>query len=399
VGLVSYPLTPDMLREFEPSLAELDDDRLLAYARRSELLRDLPAYQPVRFDSPQGTSVDLTVYPLLVTQQQLREYQVSGQTFLIGLDLDRRVRAAKADGCDTVGLGFGLGAVSGHGGALRVPGVTVTTGSALAVGSALDAMRRAATERFGALDELTLAVIGGGGHIGSAIGALSARQFARIVLVGSGRPGSAERLRAAERRIYQESWERIAAGGELTGIPAALSTEPIVAGWRAEGRPGDEPSGEAIAAYLDDAYDINPFVVVADDPLSVRNAHVVFSAHSSPVPVLDEKYLADGAIVSDLSFFGTGAETAAVAGRDDLRYVRGGVLSVPGPDILPRGISRISGISVSLNAGELLAGAAEAVALTLSGAGGAMGNGAITHERVDAIVDLAKQHGFETIST
>lgn len=393
VGLVSYPLTPDMLREFDPSLTDLDNDRLLAYARRSELLRDLPAFAPVRFDSPQGTSVDLTVYPLLVTQQQLREYQVSGQTFLIGLDLDRRVRAAKADGCGTVGLGFGLGAVSGHGRALRVPGIAVTAGSALAVGSALTAVQRAAVERFGGLDGLTMAVIGGGGHIGSAIGALSARQVAKIVLVGSGRSGSAERLRAAECRIYQESWTQIAAGGALTGIPAALSAEPLIARWLTEGRSGDEPSGEAIATYLGDAYDINPFVVRTDDLLSVRDAQVVFSAHSSAVPVLDEKHLADGAIIGDLSFFGTGAESAVMACRDDLRYVRGGVLSVPNRGILP------AGVNASLNAGELLAGVAEAITLGLSGAGGPWAHGAMSRERVHAIVDLAEQHGFETIST
>lgn len=392
-GLVSYPLTPDLLREFDPSLADLDDERLLAYARRSELLRDLPACTPVRFDSPQGTSVELTVYPLLVSQEQLREYQVSGQTFLIGLDLDRRVRAAKSDGCDTVGLGFGLGAVSGHGRALRVSGVTVSTGSALAVGSALAAVRGAADERFGGLDGLTLAVVGGGGHIGSALGAIGAGQAARIVLVGSGRAGSAERLRAAELRIYQEAWARIAAGGELAGIPAALAAEPLVAGWLAEGRAGDEPSGEAIAAYLDEAYPADPFVVVTDDLLSVRNAQVVFSAHSSPVPVLDEKLLADGAVLCDMSFFGTGAESATVISRDDLRYVRGGVLSVPERGILLRGFGASPG------AGELSAGAAEAITLALSGSDGTMGNGPLTRERVDAIVDLAKQHGFETIST
>ncbi|MGC0421415.1 acetylornithine/succinyldiaminopimelate/putrescine aminotransferase/predicted amino acid dehydrogenase [Embleya sp. AB8] len=393
VGLVGYPLTPDRLREFDPSLADLDDERLLSYARRSELLKDLPASAPIRLQSPQGTSVDLTVYPLLVTQEQLREYRVSGQTFLIGLDLDRRVREAKANGCATVALGFGLGAVADHGRALRVPGVTVTSGSALAVGSALIAAERAAIERIGGLDGSTLAIVGGGGHIGSALAALSVDKVARIILVGSGRAGSAERLRAAELRIYQEAWARIVAGGELTGISAALSAEPLITGWLAEGRAGDEPSGEAIAAYLADAHEGDPFVVTTDDLLSVRNAQVVFSAHSSPVPVLAEKHLADDAIVCDLSFFGTGAEAAAAASRGDIHYVRGGILSVPDNGIPPRGISASPG------AGELFAGVAEAITLAWSGAGRSTGAGDLTRERVQAIVELAKQHGFETIST
>lgn len=392
-GIVSYPLTPEMLREFDPSLADLEDDRLIAYIRRSELLKDLPASTPVRFDSPQGTSVDLTVYPLLVTPQQLREYQVSGQTFLIGADLDRRVRAAKADGCDTVGIGFGLGGVSGHGSALRVPGVKLTAGSALAVGSALISAHAAGIERFGGVHDLTVAVVGAGGRVGSTLAAMTAAEVTKVILVGSGREGSAERLRATELRIYQESWEQIAAGGDLLGIPKALAAESLIAGWLADGRSGDEPSGDAIAAYLDEAYDINPFVTATDDLLSVQNAQTVFTAHSSPVPVLGEKYLAEGAIVCDLSFFGPGAESAAATSRSDLRYIRGGVLSVANQGILPRGVS------ASLGVGELLAGEAEVVTLALSGSSGSMGDGPITGEQVHAIVELATQHGFETIPT
>ncbi|QCX76423.1 Putrescine aminotransferase [Streptomyces sp. YIM 121038] len=393
VALVSYPLTPDTLRELDPSLADLDDAALLAYVQRSELLKDLPATPPVRYTSPQGASVDLTVYPLLVSQHQLRAYRTTGQTFLIGLDLDRRVRAAKADGHETVGIGFGLGTVSGHGGALRVPGVTVTAGSTLAVGATLAALEQPALARFGDLAGLTVAVVGGGGRVGSALAALSAEYVARIVLVGSGREGSAERLRATEHRIYQDAWTRIAAGGELSGIAAALSAEPLVTKWLADGRSGDEPSAAAIAAHLADSYDVNPFVVATDDLAEVRNAHAVLAAHSSPVPVLAEKHLAQGAIVADLSFFGTGAESAIVTGRDDLLYIRGGVLSVAEDTILPRGFNG------PLNTGELLAGTAEAIVLALSGAGGTLSEGAITQERVHAIIDLAQQHGFEAIST
>ncbi|MEV0445002.1 aminotransferase class III-fold pyridoxal phosphate-dependent enzyme [Streptomyces spectabilis] len=392
VGLVSYPPTPDALRQLDPSLADLDDAALLAYVQRSELLKDLPATAPVRYTSPQGASVDLTVYPLLVSQQQLRAYRTTGQTFLIGLDLDRRVRAAKADGCETVGIGFGLGTVGDHGGALRVPGVTVTAGSTLAVGATLAALEQPALERFGDLGGLTVAVVGGGGRVGSALGVLSAEYVAKIVLVGSGREGSAERLRATEHRIYQDAWARIAAGGELTGIAAALAAEPLVTKWLADGRSGDEPSAEAVAAHLADSYDENPFVLTTDDLSALRNAHAVIAAHSSPVPVLVEKHLAQGAVIADLSFFGTGAESAIVAGRDDLLYLRGGVLSIPEDTILPRGFNG------PLNTGELLAGTAEAIVLALSGAGGTLSQGAITQERVHAIIDLARQHGFEAIS-
>ncbi|MFF9863748.1 MULTISPECIES: aminotransferase class III-fold pyridoxal phosphate-dependent enzyme [Streptomyces] len=392
-ALVSPVLTPDTLRELEPSLADLDDDRLIAYVRRSELLKDLPAFAPVRFDSPQGTSVDLSVYPLLVTGQQLREYQVTGNTFLIGADLDRRVRAAKADGCETVGLGFGLGAVCGHGSALRVPGVQLTTGGALAVGSALVAAHTVGVEKYGEVYGLTVAVVGAGGRIGSALAAMISAEVPRVILVGSGREGSADRLRATELRIYQEAWEQIAAGGDLLGIPKLLAAEPLVAGWLAEGRSGDEPSGEAIAAHLAEAYDENPFVTVTDDLSAVQNAQAVFTAHSSPVPVLGEKYLAEGAIICDLSFFGSGAESAVASSRSDVHYVRGGVLSVVNQGILPRGVS------ASLGAGELLAGVAEVVTLALSGSSGSTGDGPITGEQVHAIVELAAQHGFETIST
>jgi predicted amino acid dehydrogenase len=119
----------------------------------------------------------------------------------------------------------------------------------------------------------------------------------------------------------------------------------------------------------------------------------VFTAHSSPVPVLGEKHLADGAIVCDVSFFGSGAESGVTTSRDDVHYVRGGVLSVVNQGILPRGVS------ASLGAGELLAGVAEVATLALSGSNGSTGDGPITGEQVHAIVELAAQHGFQTIST
>ncbi|MEI5100452.1 hypothetical protein RB200_20345 [Streptomyces sp. PmtG] len=100
--------------------------------------------------------------------------------------------------------------------------------------------------------------------------------------------------------------------------------------------------------------------------------------------MLDEKHLAEGAIIADLSFFTAGTESAIVAGRDDLLYIRGGVLSVPEDSILPRGFNG------SLNTGELLAGVAETVVLALSGAGGEIVGDVITLERVSAIVDLAR---------
>lgn len=382
VGYVGYLLTTDVLRELDPTLAKLDDDRLLGYVKCSELLKDLLPPAPVRIDSPGGASVDLTVYPLLLTPQQLAEYRAGGLGGLLVADVERRVRAAKADGNDVVGLAHGLGSLTAHGAALRVPGVTVTTGSALAAYSALTAAAPVAVERFGT-EELTMAIVGGGGRVGAAAAELAVPHVRKITLVGSGGSGSVERLRATERRIYQIAWEIIAGSEERAGIVGALAEEPLIVKWLEEGRDPRAASGEAIAEWLAQAYDVNPFVETTIDLSAVQHAEFVLSVTPTPLDVLIGQSIRGNSVVCDLA--------KPNPDNEEVRYVRGGVMRAPGAASLPPGARSTSGD------GGMFACAAEAVVLGLAGPGADLTAGRLTASRDRAIAELAKEHGFQPL--
>ncbi|KUN90897.1 aminotransferase class III-fold pyridoxal phosphate-dependent enzyme [Streptomyces caeruleatus] len=386
VAVISYLLTPGTLRELDPSLGELDDDRLELYGRRIEPLKAMPPLPPTRIDSPLGTSVELTVFPLTVTAQRMAERIRLGQHDEIRQDIEAYLRIIKGLGCDIAAIGLHAGAVTDRS-AVRVPGMTAGSGLALTAATVLRDLTTAAEQHHGGLDGLTLAVLGGAGRTGSTCAALAAEHVSKIVLVGSGRDGSEARLRAAAHRVYQEAWSCVADGGELSGIPALLRKEPLIDGWLREQRPGDEPSGELIARYVEDRYGTDPFVVVTDDLSALAEGHLVLSAVTSPTPALTGEYLRAGAVVCDVAVPASTVDGAALL-RAGIHYVRSGILTAPGGASLP------AGARGGLGDGELFAGMAEAVVLALADAGPEQYGAQVTRSRLRDIRELARRHGF-----
>ena len=383
VAVISYLPTPGTLRELDPSLGELDDDQLELYGRRIEPLKAMPPLPPTRIDSPLGTSVELTVYPLTVTAQRMAERIRLGQHDEIRQDVEAYLRIIKSLGCDLAGIALHAGAATDRS-AVRVPGVTVHSGLALTAATVLRDLTAAAEDHHGGLDGLTLAVLGGAGRTGSTCAALAAEHVAKVVLVGSGRDGSQARLRDAAHRVYQEAWSCIAEGGDLSGIPALLRKEPLIDGWLRDGRSGDEPSGELIARYVQDRYGTDPFVVATDDLSALAEGHLVLSAVTTPTPALTFR---EGAVVCDVAVPASTVDSAALL-RQGVHHVRTGVLTVPGGAGLP------AGARGGLGDGELFAGMAEAVVLGLADDGPGQHDGQVTRARVRAIRELARRHGF-----
>lgn len=382
-AFIAYVTSPDLLRELDPSLVELGDEDLTAFVRRHEPIKEMTPLPAVRVDTALGDSVDLTVYPLMITPEQV----AGAPPAMLRADVEGRIRAAKADGCAAVGLGFALGAATGHGSALRAAQVPLTSGGALTVASAVHALENAARARFGGLDGLTLGVAGVG-RVGSACAELASELASKIILVGGDR--SQDRLRIAIHRIYQEAWARIAEGGTLSGIPALLAKEPLIDTWVRDGRGADEPSGERIAAYLSERHGGDPYVMIGAEPGALRAAHMVLSAVSSPRPTLGYKHLRDGAVVCDLAVPGTLLPGLATV-RGDLLFATAGVVTTANGAGMP------DGARGPIGSGRMFTGAAQAVLLALAGPGLADGGGDITAQRVREIAGLAERHGFRHI--
>ena len=309
VAFISYQTEPALLRELDPSLAELSDADLTSWVQRHELFKEAAPLAPVRIESPRGSAVELTVYPMMVTPAQLWEYRASGRLDGIRADIDARVRAAKADGCEFAGLGFGLATVTDGGTVLRVPQIAVSSGGALTVASALTALRNAAQQRFGGFDGLTIAVLGGTGRIGSACAELASETFDKVIVIRQG-----------------------------------------------------------------------------NDLSVLKDAHLVLSATSAPVPFLTDEHFRDDAVICDL------AVPSSISVSDKLLTVSGGVLATPNGSSLPPGARGTLGV------GQIHASAAEAVVLGLAGIGYGYASGVITREQVNEMANLAEQHGFTQIT-
>jgi predicted amino acid dehydrogenase len=187
--------------------------------------------------------------------------------------------------------------------------------------------------------------------------------------------------------IYQECWQRIAAGEELQGIPGRLRDEPLIVNWLRDGRTAGQASGRAIAEYLDQRYGTDPFLIVSDTLDSVRDGRLVLCAANSPEPILNGGHFGKEAIVCDIAVpnnvvFNIQRE------RPDILYMQGGIVATP------NGESLHAGARAFLGEGRLFACMAETAVLGLAGFKDHYSYGSISRRQVHEIAGLAAVHGF-----
>ncbi|KUL53970.1 pyridoxalphosphate dependent aminotransferase, class III [Streptomyces sp. NRRL F-4489] len=387
VAFINHLITPAHLRQVDPALADLSDAALRAFVLGMDPVKKAAPYPGVRIDSPLGSAVEFALYPLMVGSEQMGGYLASGDVAGIRADVQERVRAAREDGCEVAGLGMYTSIVTNNCTSLDVPGIALTSGNALTVAMGVQAMERGARDRFTVADA-TLAVVGAAGNIASVYSQLFAEKLSRIVLVGSRRDGSARRLRNTVHGIYQECWERIAEGGELTGIPARLAEEPLIAKWLADGPGADAAErGKAIAAHLEERYGQDPFLTVTQDTDALRDAQLVLCASNSPEPFLTGEHFAQDAVVCDIAVPNNAVADLAER-RPDLAYMLGGIVATPNGESLHHTARAF------LEAGQLFACMAETALMGLAGIDRHYSYGNITRRQVLDIAALADAHGL-----
>ncbi|MGW5121907.1 aminotransferase class III-fold pyridoxal phosphate-dependent enzyme, partial [Streptomyces noursei] len=391
VAFVNHLITPAHLRQVDPALADFSDAALRAFVLGMDPVKKAAPYPGVRIDSPLGSAVEFALYPLMVGSEQMGRYLASGDVAGIRADVEERVQAAREDGCEVAGLGMYTSIVTHNCTSLNVPGIALTSGNALTVAMGVRAMERGAQDRGFAVADATLAVVGAAGNIASVYSQLFAEKLSKIVLVGSRRDGSARRLRATVHGIYQECWARIAAGGELTGIPARLAEEPLIAKWLADGASaeGEDAAdrGKAIAAHLEEQYGQDPFLTVTQDGDALREAQLVLCASNSPEPFLTGEHFAPDAVVCDIAVPNNAVPDLTVQ-RPDLAYMLGGIVATP------HGESLHPSARAFLEAGQLFACMAETALMGLAGIDQHYSYGNISRQQVLDIAALADAHGL-----
>jgi acetylornithine/succinyldiaminopimelate/putrescine aminotransferase/predicted amino acid dehydrogenase len=388
VAFVNHLIGPEWLRQVDPSLAELSDAELRAFVLKMAAAKKSAPYPAVRIQSPLGPAVDFILYPLCVVSEQMGQWLAHGDLDEIREDIEERVRAARDDGCEIAGLGMYTSIVSNNCTALKVPEIGLTSGNALTVAMSMEALEHAVAERGLDWPTLTLAVVGAAGNIASTYAAMLAERAQRLLLVGSGRDGSLQRVRSTLFNVYEACWQLLQSARDdvAGGIAGRLAQEPLIAQWLAQGAPA-QGRGRLIHEALLARHGEDPFIRISQDPCEVREADVVLCAANAPEPFLDAADFRRGAVVCDVAVPHNVRE-AGLAARPDLRYLQGGIVATP------NGESLHPGARAFLGEGQLFACMAETALLGLAGMSGHYSYGAISPRQVREIAALAAAHGF-----
>jgi acetylornithine/succinyldiaminopimelate/putrescine aminotransferase/predicted amino acid dehydrogenase len=378
VAFVGHFIDADDVALWDSSLA-----RLPAGARHEFLDRLLPFAEPLvchrdHVVSRTAAATTLTFIGVPVSSAQcFAALRGTGRHALRDL-VQRAVDMAAAEGCSVVGLGGYCSIIARNGKAVRTHGMTVTTGNGFTAGSALLALRDAASAEGVVLRQSRAAIIGAAGNIGSVLAALLAPDVAGLTLLA--RAGRADDLHAAVRILARLLHE----------APDA----PIVAALRAHGWPLSAGVDEAkLAMTLREAQtrlgEDAPIVVSTDLSLCSQ-VDVIISASNESSAILRAEHLSYGTtIIVDLAVPGDVAACVA-ARRPRAVVLRGGVIRTPAnPEWQVPGIP--------LEPGEMFACMAETALMGLENSGTAGSVGALTPERVRYTLELARRHGFTNV--
>lgn len=260
------------LVHLEPSFGNRSDEQRERLLGRLAPLANPLVLSEVRVRSPTGQSVRL--YPILVPvtsawiKRCMDEGMVDGVTSIVQKAID----LADHLGCDLAALGQYTSIVTAGGLRLDRGSIGLCTGNSYSLFLALDALAHAEHQRGIVPARATCAVIGAGGNIGHAAAQLLSSHYGKTLLLGSARPGAADRL-------------------------------------------------QRLASTLRHAK-------VIDNPLGLRQADVILAASSAVDRPIRSEHLGRGAIFCDLSVPSVLNEGLADL-RQDLMLIKGGIVKLP----------------------------------------------------------------------
>jgi len=389
VAFINHLISPDWMPDVEPALQGLDEGVLREFVLKMAVDKRVAPYEPVRIRSPLGPEVDFILYPLCVVSEQMAGYLAAGDLADIRDDIQDRLDTAKADGCEVAGLGMYTSIVTNNCAALRADGIGLTSGNALTIAMGLDAVEQASAETGLALPGATVAVVGATGNIAATYAALLGGLAGRVVLVGSGRDGSKNRLLRTAQGIYAEIWQSLAANPHAPAgaLAAAVRELVLVQSWLASEQDPGREAGRLIAAAMDAAHGEGAFIALGEGPQATVDAEVVVCAANADRPFLDERSFREGAVICDIAVPNNVVPGLAQR-RPDLRYLQGGIVATP------NGESLHTTARAFLQAGQLFACMAETAVLGLSGIRHHYSYGPVSANQVREIGALAKLHGF-----
>lgn len=393
VAFINHLITPELLAEVDPSLQALDSNELRNFVERMEPNKKTAPFPPVRIHSPLGVAVDFYLYPLCVSSHQMVNYLTEGSLDLIRDDIKDRIKAAQTDGCEIAGLGMYTSIVTNNCTSLKIPDMALTSGNALTVGMALEAIKQAVPTQSLKISDMTVVVVGAAGNIASTYASLLSEKTTHLILLGSERTGSLNRLQQTAHSIYEDTWQEIISTPrhQWGALAKELIAEPFIQEWVECHNAPEKNIGKAIAQQLAALHGQDPFITVSTDLNLIKEGHIVLCAANAAEAFLGAEDFRTNAIVCDIAVPNNVRDDIAST-RPDVIYQQGGVVATP------NGESLHPTARAFLKSGQLFACMAETAILGLAGINRHYSHGSISKQQVREILALAKAHGFTLAS-
>ncbi len=180
----------------DPALHQLPAEKRARYIDRLASIAEPILMDELIVHSKSGASVSVVPILLPVTSRWIRRMFESRQRGPLRDLVQRGVSLAESFGCHTAALGQFTSIVTRNGRALTTNQLRLVTGNSYTTSLIIEAVTARLAELQRSTAAQRIAILGGGGNIGSACAAILAHQCRQLILLGSGKPSTQSRLRA-----------------------------------------------------------------------------------------------------------------------------------------------------------------------------------------------------------
>jgi acetylornithine/succinyldiaminopimelate/putrescine aminotransferase/predicted amino acid dehydrogenase len=303
IAFLLHYMRPEDLRRLDAGMRAFDTDACRQFIDKTRSVLKPFVAERALVRSVSGETVDLSIIAVPFSAEQAMTAMRS-RSFGWALSLVKEgVELARSLGCVYAGLGGHTSIVSNNCCAIVADDIGVTSGNALTVAVAVEALLGAAARR--GVSRRRLAVVGATGNIGAMIAALAADEVDEIVLVG--RSNAARRL------------ARLA---EQLGNKARVAT----------------------------------------DLSALRDCPLIISATNSPTPIILPEHIGDAqpVVICDVAVPGDAHRSLAQT-RPNATVIGGGLMRLPlGQDLGRLGVEGAPGLVYACMAETILLGFAKA---------------------------------------
>ena len=319
----------------------------------------------IKLKSPRtGDRVRGTLFGLPYTTRQMLDLHKNDPQYLIDRIQEGAERAAGM-GARIFGLGAFNSIVTHDGLDLDDTNIAITSGNSYTAALIWQSILKVADYAKVDLEKSTAAIVGAGGNIGSVTANLLSEDIPRLILLGSGKAHSIDKLKATAYSIYSDTVDvlRSTQPKDLKGLPKAIAQDLLVPFLPLYGREyifqekaiseyietkysGDERevgrliksiffprSTPDIGKNIYDALQIkhgkDPYITLGTDLKKyLADADIVVSAVSSDRTIMEADWFKPGAIVNDVSL-PTSVSDKIYKERPDVIAFEGGVGHLP----------------------------------------------------------------------